>query len=155
MDGQLERPRQLLGVTLWHIAVILVLVGIFVSGYLSYAEFAGNEVACVEGSLFDCDIVRSSVYSQLLGIPVAYLGLGTYLVLLGLLLFQERTALLREYGTVLLFGITLFAFLYSLWLVYVQVVLLQALCPWCLTHEVVMVMLFLICSVKLKREFTR
>ena len=112
-------------------------------------------MVCVEGGVFNCDVVSGSVYARIFGIEIAYLGFLTYLVLGALLLLQGRISLLRDYGTAIVFGITLFAFLFSMWLVYVQVVLLQALCPWCLAHELIMTILFIISSVRLWRTFQR
>lgn len=137
------------------ISLLLVVAGLFVSGYLSYTKLTQTALVCVEGAAFNCDAVSSSVYSRIFGVEIAYLGFLTYVALGALLLFQNRAAFLRSYGTALLFGITLFAFLFSMWLVYVQVALLQALCPWCLAHEVIMTLLFIITSARLWRTFQR
>ena len=81
---------------------------------------------------FNCDAVLNSKYSELAGIPIAWLGLAVYLILGAIILLWRRNAFLREYGSLLAFGLGLFAWLFSMWLVYVQAVLLGALCPWCL-----------------------
>lgn len=137
------------------ISLLLVAAGLLVSGYLSYTKLTQTTLVCVEGAAFNCDAVSSSIYSRIFGIEIAYLGFLTYVALGALLLFQDRAAFLRSYGTALLFGITLFAFLFSMWLVYVQVALLQALCPWCLAHEVIMTLLFIIAAARLWRTFQR
>ena len=54
----------------------------------------------------------------------------------------------------LVFGVTLFAFLFSMWLVYVQVALLQALCLWCLGHEITMTLLFIVSGLRLRQMLT-
>jgi uncharacterized membrane protein len=141
-------------ITLRFLSLILVVIGIIVSSYLSYSHLSNTSVVCVEGSEFDCGLVQSSVYSKLFGVPIAYLGLLTYLMLGALLLLEDRSELIAEYGTIMIFGITLFAFLYSIWLVYVQVFILQALCQWCLTHEVVMTILFVVSSIRLKHALS-
>lgn len=137
--------------TLRNFSFVLIIVGLLISGYLSYTELFQTEVQCVEGAGFDCDAVQGSNYSKLAGIPVAYLGFGTYLLLGGLLLFQNRLEILRSYGLVLFFGITLFAFLFSMWLVYVQAVLIANFCIWCLGHEVIITILFMITGIRLWR----
>ena len=59
----------------------LALAGIGIAGYLSWARAAGETVACpVAGG--GCETVQQSSYSELVGIPVAYLGVATYVVLL-------------------------------------------------------------------------
>lgn len=137
---------------LYTISLLLVAVGIVISGYLSYVKLTDVPMVCVAGSVFNCEVVQNSVYARLFNIPIAWLGLATYLVIGALLLLQNRVAFLREYGVMIEFGIILFAFLFSIWLVYVQVFRLQALCMWCLAHEANMTILFIISIVRLKRS---
>lgn len=133
------------------LSLILVASGLLVSGYLSYVKLTEAPMVCVGGGVFNCEVVQNSVYSRLFGIPIAWMGFTVYLILGALLLLETRTAFLRAYGMTLFFGINLFAWLYSMWLVYVQFVLLQALCPWCLTHEVIITVLFVVSIIRLKR----
>lgn len=139
---------------LYQISIVLVVIGIGISGYLSYTRLTNTAVQCVESGAFNCELVQSSTYSKIAGIPIAYLGLLTYLALGALLVFQDRIAFLRSYGIMLQFGIVLFAFLFSLWLVYLQVVQLEALCPWCLGHEVTMTLLFIVTIPRLIRSLS-
>ena len=126
--------------------------GILVSGYLSYLKLAAAPSVCLQSGPFNCDVVLNSRYSELAGIPIAWLGLAVYLIIGLLLLGERRVAALREYGRLVAFGVALFAWLFSMWLVYVQVGLLGALCPWCLSHEVNFTLLFGICCYRLWRE---
>ncbi|HEX2908866.1 MAG TPA: vitamin K epoxide reductase family protein [Phototrophicaceae bacterium] len=132
------------------ISLLLVAVGLFISGYLSYTETIGKSPVCVEGVQgVDCGAVQSSAYSKLAGIPIAYLGIGTYLLLGAMLLLEDRIPLLRDYGITLIFGITLFGFIYSMYLIYVQAALLQAFCVWCLGQEAAMALLFVVATIRL------
>jgi len=115
---------------------------------------ADTTLVCLEASGFDCDVVQSSAYAKLLGIPVSYLGFGAYLALGALLAPEGRAALVREYGPSLVFGITLFGFLFSLWLFYAQAALLQSFCIWCLTHDVTITLLFVVSGIRLRRTLT-
>ncbi|MBI1280214.1 MAG: hypothetical protein GC179_18960 [Anaerolineaceae bacterium] len=139
---------------LYLISIILVVVGIFISGYLSYVKLTETQTVCVGGGAFNCEVVQSSVYSKLFNIPIAYLGFATYLALAALLLFQNRIAFLQEYGVMIQFGIIIFAFLFSIWLVYLQAFQLKAFCTWCLSHEVTMTLLFLVSIPRLKRSLS-
>lgn len=136
---------------LYLASIILVVLGLMVSGYLSYVQLNDTAMVCIDSGAFNCDRVQSSAYAKFMGIEVAYLGFLTYAALGGILLLEKRVAFLQDYGIILLFGITLFAFLFSMWLVYAQVVLLQALCQWCLAHEIIMTVLFGITSIRLWR----
>ena len=125
-----------------RIQILLIFIGLCVSGYLSYLKIADAAAVCVESGPFNCNVVLNSIYSELAGVPIAWLGFATY-ALIGLtLLLEPRNEFLRQYGSLIAFGIGLFAWLFSMWLVYVQFALLQALCPWCLTHELNFTILF-------------
>ena len=68
-------------------SLILVVIGVVISGYLSYVKLADAEIICVEGERLNCDVVQNSRYAEFAGIPVAYLGLATYLVIPPLIFF--------------------------------------------------------------------
>ena len=129
-----------------NVAIVLIIFGLIVSGYLSYVKLTDVQMACPgEGSGFDCGAVQNSIYAELpprSGIAIAWLGFATYLVIFGLVLFEKRIPFLREWGIPMTFGIVLFAFLFSAYLVYVQAVLIKAFCAWCLMHEANMTLLF-------------
>lgn len=139
-----------LPLSLRNISIALVIIGLLISGYISYTELTDTSTVCVDSGQFNCDAVQSSVYSQIMGIKIAYLGLATYVVLLALLLLENRFSILRDYGVMFVFGITLFAFLFSMWLIYVQAGILQSFCVWCLGHEVTMTALFILSSLRLR-----
>ncbi|MCY3977909.1 MAG: vitamin K epoxide reductase family protein [Chloroflexi bacterium] len=126
--------------------LLFVLIGLVVAGYLSYLKLEDAPAVCVESGPFNCNVVLNSQYSELAGLPIAYLGFAIYLAIGAILLLENRVAFLRVWGRLVAFGIGLFAWLFSMWLVYVQFALLQALCPWCLSHETNFTLLFaLIC----------
>ncbi|MCS6835011.1 MAG: vitamin K epoxide reductase family protein [Anaerolineae bacterium] len=132
--------------------LVSVVFGLLVSGYLSYVKLVDVPMACVEGGAFDCGKVQNSAYSMMFGIPIAWLGFATYVVLGLLVLLEDRLAFLRENGRLLVFGVALMAFIYSMWLVYVQVALLGALCVWCLLHEANMVVFFVVACWRLYKD---
>ena len=137
-----------------RLQALSVIFGLFVSGYLSYLKIADTPSVCVKGGPFNCDLVLNSKYSELWGIPIAWLGLAIYLMLACILLIEDRHELLRLYGRLAAFGVALFAWLFSMWLVYVQFALLGALCPWCLSHEVNFTILFGLICLRLYRELS-
>jgi uncharacterized membrane protein len=152
--GEKVAAQRRMKVTLRGVSLVLVLIGLIISGYLSYVKLANTVVTCVGGEAFNCEFVQNSAYSKLAGIPIAYPGFLTYLALGAILLLQNRVALLQEYGVILVFGITLFAFLFSVWLVYAQAFLLQAFCVWCLSHEVTMTLLFIVSALRLRQTLS-
>lgn len=150
MEASSPQIRPELKLNLWTISLLLIAFGIVVSGYLSYVKLTDVPMACAVDSGFDCASVQNSAYSRVMDIPIAWLGLGTYLVLGGLLLAQYRVDFLRENGMLIIFGIVLFAFMYSMYLVYIQGTVLKAWCQWCLMHEATMTVLFVITMLRLR-----
>lgn len=139
-------------ITLRGLQYALVLVGLIIAGYLSYLKLAAAPAVCVEAGPFNCNVVLNSQYSELAGLPIAWLGFGVYALIGLVMLLEGKLALLEQYGSLIIFGVALFAWLFSMWLVYVQFFLLEALCPWCLSHEANFTLLFLTIAYRIYRE---
>jgi uncharacterized membrane protein len=75
--------------------------------------------------------VQSSSYAELLGVPLAGLGLAAYLSILGTACFGGTAA--RVAGAALALGAALF----SAYLLVVQLVILDAVCAWCVGNDAV------------------
>jgi len=118
--------------------LILSLIGLVDSLYLTILKVTNNQSLCLKG-IGDCWSVNISRYSEIAGIPVAILGAGVYLAIVLLTLFEDRLPILREYGNLFLFGITLIGVIYSAYLTYVEIAILNAICPFCVLSAVLMV----------------
>ena len=59
----------------------LALLGLAISAYLTWVHYAGIEPVCT--GISDCERVQSSDYAELIGIPVAVLGVVGYAAMLG------------------------------------------------------------------------
>lgn len=118
--------------------LILSLIGLVDSIYLTILKVTNNQSLCLKG-IGDCWSVNISRYSEIAGIPVAILGAGVYLAIVLLTLFEDRLPILREYGNLFLFGITLIGVIYSAYLTYVEIAILNAICPFCVLSAVLMV----------------
>jgi uncharacterized membrane protein len=126
-------------VTEWRLRTAiaaLALVGTAIAAYLTYARYAHVAIACATGG---CEVVQSSRYALVAGVPVAVLGLAGYLLIAG-------SALVRgEAGAAAGIALTLAGVAFSAYLIYAQVALVRALCQWCLTSDGVMVALLVLC----------
>lgn len=121
---------------------VLALVGLGAAGYLSYTKlFADNRCGVSHG----CTVVQSSPWSEILGIPVSYLGVAAYVAILVALALRHELARL---GLVVVAG---GGFLFSLYLMYRAYVTLDAFCPFCTTSAVCMTLLFLISATRFVR----
>ncbi len=133
----------------FSIAVLLVALG--VSGYLSYLKlFPAVVAACPAGGTFDCGTVLNSRYSEVSGVPIAYLGFITNVVMLGLLVMERTVRTLADIAPILVFFVALFAFIYSVYLVYLQAFVIGSYCPWCLTHEALITLVFGAAALRLR-----
>jgi uncharacterized membrane protein len=110
----------------------LAVVGLLISGYLSWVHYAGVPPVCVGGS-GGCESVQTSSYATIFGVPVAAIGLVGYS---GLLL----SALLRgEAGVYLGLLVALVGTLFSAYLTYLEVFVIHAICEWCVASAALMV----------------
>ena len=110
----------------------LAVVGLLISGYLTWVHYAGVAPVCVGGS-GGCETVQASSYATILGVPVAVLGLVGYS---GLLL----AALLRgEAGVYLGLLVALVGTLFSAYLTYLELFVIHAICEWCVASAALMV----------------
>lgn len=140
--------------SLWTFSLILVVAGVLLSGYLSYAKLTSQSMICLtDTTTFDCQAVESSRWAVLLGIPVAYLGLLAHLTLGGILLSERRFAIMREYGPMLMFGIALGGFAYHCFLTYQAIFDIGKLCPWCLAAHAVMTLQLIVTGLRLRQSW--
>ncbi len=122
---------------------ILAVLGIGISGYLSYVKLSATQAVCL--GLGECETVQNSPYSVILGIPIAILGLLTYLAIIALWWWsQDEQRPYADMAPMILFGITLFGFLYSAYLTYLELFVLKAICPWCVASAILMTVLMII-----------
>jgi uncharacterized membrane protein len=121
--------------------VALSTIGAGIAAYLTYAHVTGSPLACATGG---CEIVQHSKYSELAGMPVAALGLAGYVALGTTAAF--RSDLVRAAGA----AFALAGFAFGVYLIYVQVALIDALCQWCLTSDGVLTMLVPVTLLRLR-----
>jgi uncharacterized membrane protein len=126
-----------------NIIYVAVIIAIFVSSYLSYLKFTNEHAVCIVGKLFDCGTVLNSVYSDFQGIPIAWIGLAVNIIVIITLLLELRVTIVEEYAAPFLFGLLLAAFVISVYLVYLQAFVIRAYCPWCLSHEALVTVMFI------------
>ncbi len=125
-------------------AVLIAVLGIGVAGYLTYVHYAEVEPVCVGGG-GGCAIVQASDQSRLAGIPVAVLGLATYLVLVAANLAAGEPA------RILAALLALVGFGFSVYLTIESVTVIEATCQWCLASLGLMTALAAVCVARLLR----
>lgn len=107
-----------------------------IAGYLTYVHYAGLHPICEISH--GCETVQTSRYASLFGIPIALLGLITYVVILISVRNADETGLLAGYV------LTLVAFGFSIYLSYREVFTIHALCSWCVSSAIVFTLLAIV-----------
>ena len=135
------------------IVAALALAGIFVSLYLTvYKLGIIGELSCSIGS---CETVNTSKWSRFLGLPVAAWGLLFYIDVFAISLigtfprFEDERVI-----SIVLVAEAAVGVLFSAWLTYLELAVIQAICIWCVTSAVI-VTLILVVSAADMREFAR
>ena len=134
---------------LWFASVLLALTGAVDSAYLAFLKFTGTVAACSD--IGDCEAVNNSKYAEIGGIPLALLGLLGYLAILAFLILETRFPSWRDGLHLGVFGFNLAGTIYSVYLTYIEIFILQAICPYCVVSAVVMLLLFAISIIRLSR----
>lgn len=129
-----------------RIELILIAAGIVIATYLTYVKLFGIKPYCA--GVGNCEAVQTSPYAELFGVPVAIWGLLGYLALLALFLVKRYDW--RNLGWVArqaFFLVTLVGVLYSAYLTYLELFVINEICPWCVASAVVMTALFVLAIV--------
>ena len=133
-----------------QLAIILAIVGLLVSIYMTIYKITSNDSMCIGSG--DCKTVNASRYAEVYGIPVAVLGVAGYLAILAVLFLERKPGFFQENGTLLFFGLSLTGFLFTLYLIFVEVALIKAYCPFCITSQTMMTIIFIISVIRLVRQ---
>ena len=128
----------------------LVILGLLVSVYMTIYKITSNEVMCLGSG--DCSTVNASKYAEVNNIPVAVFGVIGYLAILVVHYFENRNRFFKQNSTLMIFGMSLTGFIFTVWLIYVEVALLKAICPFCVTSQVAMTIIFMIAVTRLIRQ---
>jgi uncharacterized membrane protein len=117
------------------------LAGVAVTAYLLSVRLGSAELLCSTGG---CETVQRSSYAELVGIPVAALGLGAYLVVgaTGLL----AGPLARAVGA----GVALASAAIGAYLLVVQRTVLDAVCDWCLASDALLSLVAVLALLRLR-----
>jgi len=123
------------------VAVVLAVLGLAVSVYLAVEHAThATTLACPETGTVDCVKVTTSQYASVVGVPVAYLGVGYYVVttvVVAARLWRPEGILRLGQGVLAVAGLVFV--LYLLWAEFFR---LHAICLWCTGVHVATFLLF-------------
>lgn len=112
--------------------VFLSLIGMADSAYITFEEFAGVVPKCLPLAGFDCGLVLQSQWSHIGPIPLSLLGFGFYATIFLLACYALVVPKPHPWTRTILAFLGTTGFLFSLFLFYLQAVILQAFCIYCL-----------------------
>ena len=139
VPGVRRRPTWLAPVTLG-----LAVVGLGVSGYLTFEHFTDNAtLACSIGGVIDCARVTSSAWSTFLGVPVAVLGVLFFAVTLVLCLPRVWRSPAAWLDAARIGWLTV-GLGFALYLVWAELFRIHAICLWCTVVHIVTFLLWIV-----------
>jgi uncharacterized membrane protein len=144
-------PSAALALAVPVLLLALAVVGLGISSYLTYTHWAHASVAC--GGIGSCTEVNNSEYSKVASIPVALLGALSYLALIALALawlWQRPSG--PAWPVMFFWGLSLVGTLYSAYLTYIELFVLDAICIYCVASACIILASFLISTGWIIRE---
>jgi len=106
-------------------SAVLASLGIALSTYLTIAHYDDGLLVC---GLSDCATVQASDYAEILGVPVALLGLGMYASVFILVCLRQLRPALTLPAVAATFGLALSGTIFAGYLTYVELFVLEAIC---------------------------
>lgn len=128
--------------TLRRVIAFVATLGIGVATYITIADSGGGAPTCLAGG-GGCEKVADSSYSHIAGVNIAIFGVVGYIVLLLTAFFVSDWA---RFGG---FAVSLGGFGFSIYLTYLEIWKIEAICQWCVASAVLMTILFLLNATRL------
>jgi len=133
---------------------LLALIGLFIALYLwLYKIGAIGALQCGTGA---CEYVQTSRWAVWSGLPVAVYGVAGYAALFLVALVGIRPAYaMRRAPTLLLAVLASGGLLFTLYLTYLEVFVIHAICRWCVGSAAIIGLIWLIALDGLRRSRVR
>jgi uncharacterized membrane protein len=133
------------------IIAALALCGLGVATYLALYKLGYiGTLACGAGG---CETVQLSKWATLLGLPVAVWGVGFYVVLFGVALLGTTERYVDEpWVSHALLALTGWGVIFSAWLTYLELYVINAICIFCVVSAVIVGIIFLVSIFEWRRR---
>jgi uncharacterized membrane protein len=112
-------------------AAVLALAGIGVATYIAIAESGGGAPKCLAGGS-GCETVADSKYAHLAGVNVAVIGIVGYVLVFVAAIVPGDPGRFGGFLTALI------GFGFSLYLTYLELFVIDAICQWCVASAILM-----------------
>ncbi len=124
-------------------------VALAVSLYLLTVHWGWWQAVCL--GVGNCEVVNTSKWSELFGIPVALLGSLTYIALIALGIAIDRD-FYPDYARLGRFFIAAVGVAFSAYLTYIELYVLHEICPWCVTQAIIVTIILVLSIVEYFRS---
>ncbi|HYF38343.1 MAG TPA: vitamin K epoxide reductase family protein [Gemmatimonadales bacterium] len=132
-------------------AAMLSLLGLFVSAYLYLYKIGRiGSLACGAGG---CETVQQSPWSRFAGMEVSLIGVAGYagLLLVSLIALQPGPSTRRWPGNLLLL-LSGLGVAFTVYLTYLELFVIHAICRWCVGSAVIIVAIFIVAWLDFRRH---
>jgi uncharacterized membrane protein len=120
------------------LATGIALLGVLLAAYLTWVHYNSDALVC---GLGDCHAVQASTYATLGPVPVAALGLVMYLTVLACNLLAPAKPELVIPATFVAFAAALAGSIYAVYLTWLEVAVIDAICQWCIASATLTLLL--------------
>jgi uncharacterized membrane protein len=138
------------GLRLQRTAAILALLGIPLAAYLTWVHYDTGALVC---GLGDCHTVQQSEFATIGPLPVALLGLAMYATIVACNALALVRPAFTTVATSIAFAVALSGAIYALYLTWLEVTVIGAICQWCVASAVLTLLLAIIAGVAVWQGF--
>ena len=146
MKNKDKAPQSVSGPIFYWSTMVLTILGFADALYLLIYKLSGDNKMCIGNG--GCHDVNFSPYAMLFGIPVSVYGLAAYLLIVVLLLLELRSRFVRKNGPLALFAISLGGVLFSVYLTYLELYKIRAICPFCVASAIIITLIFILAIIR-------
>ena len=105
-----------------YLIALLAVIGVTVSALALHVHYSTDTAPCSINEKWDCGVVNHSPFAEIGHVPVAAIGIAGYLLLAGMALLRQRTALV---------ALSFVALGFSLYLTRIEKYVLEVWCLYC------------------------
>ncbi|MDP3184672.1 MAG: vitamin K epoxide reductase family protein [Anaerolineales bacterium] len=129
------------------VSIMAAILGVLDAAYLFVLKLTSITALCLNSG--DCVTINASRYSEIFGIPVSLLGLLAYLAIIGIHALETRSRFFEQNGNLLVFGLSLAGVVFSAYLTYIELYVIDAVCPFCVASAIFITIIFVLSIVRL------
>ena len=133
-------------------SLVLATVGLILSAYLTYVHYNIDALVCGTGG---CELVQTSEYSEMFGIPIAIFGLLMFITVIAGVILRERRPETGDLVSTGILMILLTAVLYWVYLTWLELNVIHAICQWCVMTSGATVLLLGVEATRWYRNYTQ